>query len=139
VRRNWPRCESVSTGGWGEHRCELDMGHRGRHQAGAINWDRAPRKRYLVLPGYVTSANDGQRHWIGYDRLVRLYGVDPAECTSTRVDGEQLIELSPRYDGNYAVQRLCPDCDGYGWLPGGPSGTVCTGICEKCDASGVAP
>lgn len=37
-------------------------------------------KRYAVAPGWITSANDRQRHWIGFGALTWLYGVDPAEC-----------------------------------------------------------
>lgn len=37
-------------------------------------------KKYAVCPGYVRSENDGDRHYIGFSALVRLYGVDPTEC-----------------------------------------------------------
>lgn len=43
-------------------------------------------KKYAVAPGWITSANDGQRHWIGFGALTWLYGVNPAECV--KVDGE---------------------------------------------------
>lgn len=44
-------------------------------------------KKYAVAPGWVTSVNDGQRHWIGFGALTWLYGVNPAECIE--VKGEQ--------------------------------------------------
>lgn len=43
-------------------------------------------KKYAVVPGWITSVNDGQRHWIGFGALTWLYGVNPAECI--RVDDE---------------------------------------------------
>jgi hypothetical protein len=43
-------------------------------------------KKYAVVPGWVTSVNDGQRHWIGFGALTWLYGVNPAECV--KVDDE---------------------------------------------------
>jgi hypothetical protein len=54
--------------------------------------DPAPRtrgltgKKYAVVPGWITSVNDGQRHWIGFGALTWLYGVNPAECI--RIDDE---------------------------------------------------
>lgn len=43
-------------------------------------------KKYAVVPGWITSVNDGQRHWIGFGALTWLYGVSPAECI--KVDDE---------------------------------------------------
>lgn len=43
-------------------------------------------KKYAVVPGWITSVNDGQRHWIGFGALTWLYGVNPAECV--KVDDE---------------------------------------------------
>lgn len=43
-------------------------------------------KKYAVVPGWITSVSDGQRHWIGFGALTWLYGVNPAECI--RVDDE---------------------------------------------------
>lgn len=69
--------------------------------------------KYLVIPGHIPSKNDGQMHYVGYSTLVRLYRVDPDECTDCAPlllpDGGQyipakpLIELRPRYDGNYTL------------------------------------
>jgi len=72
-------------------------------------------KKYAVVPGWVTSVNDGQRHWIGFGALTWLYGVNPAECV--KVDNEHergwddelrahLIWLHPqRYYRNYESMR----------------------------------
>lgn len=61
------------------------------------------------MPGWVTSRTDGDQHYIGEGDLTRLYGVSPAECVSAErphelrgLDTEILIQLRPRYDGNYA-------------------------------------
>ena len=45
--------------------------------------------------------------------------------------------LASNWDRTF--RKTCDACNGYGWLPGGPEGTVCTGICEKCDATGCVP
>lgn len=68
-------------------------------------------KKYLVLPGFVTSRNDGDRHFIDARKLMMLYKVNPEECVIrpdiTRhehrawKEPEGLIHLYPRYDGNY--------------------------------------
>lgn len=41
-------------------------------------------KKYAVVPGWVRSVNDGQRHWIGFGALTWLYGVNPAECVEVK-------------------------------------------------------
>lgn len=68
-------------------------------------------KRYTVWPGYVRSASDGDRHYVGFLSLCRLYGVNPAECIN--VDGlrnvlgysreflDSLPQLRVRTDGDY--------------------------------------
>jgi hypothetical protein len=43
-------------------------------------------KKYAVVPGWITSVNDGQRHWIGFGALTWLYGVKPSECI--QIDNE---------------------------------------------------
>ena len=37
-------------------------------------------KWYAVHPGWVTSKNDGDRHYVGYEQLIRLYGLDRQRC-----------------------------------------------------------
>lgn len=61
-------------------------------------------KKYLVCPGYVTSRHDGDRHYIGAESLMHLYGVKQEECVVW--DGfsrwpEDLIPLRPRFRGDY--------------------------------------
>lgn len=66
-------------------------------------------KKYLICPGWVVSENDGQRHFINSNQLIRLYGVKPEECSiaasKSREIGfsKDLIRLRPRYDGNYKL------------------------------------
>ncbi len=73
-------------------------------------------KKYLLCPGPVTSKIDGDRHHISASDLARLYGVQMSECVvrsesliSTRGRGlnenNGLIELWPRYDGNYKLPK----------------------------------
>jgi hypothetical protein len=71
-------------------------------------------KKWLVVPDFVTSKTDGQRHFINGQKLMELYGVDPEECIvvahptlTNGYDLEKLLILSPRYDGNYTLpERL---------------------------------
>lgn len=66
---------------------------------------------YVLVPGYVTSKNDGDIHYINARRLRRLYGVDPAECIEapTGPGAERwepptdAVYLHPRYDGDYSL------------------------------------
>lgn len=66
-------------------------------------------KKYLVIPGPVCSKRDGDRHYIEADKLMRLYGVNPADCIIHRHDrpGERhdpsLIWLIPQYSGDYTL------------------------------------
>jgi hypothetical protein len=63
--------------------------------------------KYAVHPGYVTSKTDDDRHFIGAEQLMELYGVSPADCVvipwdhpaPARLDGR--IHLYPRYNGDY--------------------------------------
>lgn len=67
--------------------------------------------RYVLHPGYVISATDGDEHFIGAAQLMSLYRVPKSECiiddTSARLGGlgysSDLIHLYPRFDGNYAL------------------------------------
>lgn len=65
-------------------------------------------KKYLVIPGDVFSKNDGDRHYVNANDLVRLYRVNPQECVIYRPgpgvresDYDGLIRLEPRYHGDY--------------------------------------
>lgn len=63
--------------------------------------------RYVLHPGYVTSKNDGDRHFIGGPRLARLYGVDIRQCvfgdTPEYREQEGDVHLIPRISGNYTL------------------------------------
>ena len=67
------------------------------------------KKKYILHPGYVTSKNDGDRHFISAPELAKLYNVPLEECyapnTIGRLDAIEnwrgLIHLFPRYDGRY--------------------------------------
>lgn len=37
-------------------------------------------KKYMVYPGWIPSANDGDMHYISSQDLIRLYGVNRNEC-----------------------------------------------------------
>lgn len=66
-----------------------------------------PEPIYIVYPGYVVSRNDGDRHYVSFERLVQLYGVDPKLCirASHGPANPKLIPLQPRYDGQYVVPK----------------------------------
>lgn len=79
----------------------------------------ARRIKYVIEPGTVTSQRDGQEHYIGPQKLMFLYGVNPKECeiyepapwwpksfyemAAERHKG--LVWLAPRYDGNYSLPK----------------------------------
>jgi len=69
-------------------------------------------KKYLILPGMVTSNTDSDRHFITAHQLIRLYGVNPEECQVCHsvqdfyVFSEKLIVLRPRYDGDYSLSNV---------------------------------
>ena len=64
--------------------------------------------KYVVHPGYVVSRNDGDKHYITFIQLCRLYEVNPNECINAESqkqtvgrDLASLTHLHPRWDGNY--------------------------------------
>ncbi len=64
--------------------------------------------KYILFPGNITSKNDNQIHYISASMLIKLYKVNPKECiefsrTINEKEYQNLIELHPRYDGNYKV------------------------------------
>ena len=70
--------------------------------------EREPtRKKYVVHPGWITSKNDGDRHFVSSNALVRLYGVNPSECMikypTSAPAPEGMIHLYPDYSGEYLV------------------------------------
>lgn len=82
-------------------------------KAGDARWQRG-RIKFLVVPGMVTSKSDGDRHFIGARDLMRLYRVSPEECVVMSEEDVvrynpysseypmNLIQLLPRYDGDYS-------------------------------------
>ncbi len=68
--------------------------------------------RYVLFPGSVRSIFDGNTHYIGYERLIRLYKLNPCQCVNglsqwcRSEPGD--IRLGPRSDGNYSL----PDSKG---------------------------
>lgn len=75
---------------------------------------RIPKTMWAIHPGEVR-ARDGDRHFISYEQLIRLYGVHPTMCVKAR-DGwdraynpefrQQFVHLYPRQDGKYQVNGL---------------------------------
>ena len=66
-------------------------------------------KRYLVVPGNVVSKQDGQRHFVGFFELIKLYGVNIDDCRCAKNESDMPVEgqivLAPRYDGNYTLPK----------------------------------
>ena len=69
-----------------------------------------PRVRYVLHPGYVTSATDGQKHFVGGQRLAALYGVDIRDRWAVVFGDEPSyrelpgdVHLRPRHDRNYGL------------------------------------
>ena len=69
----------------------------------------SPPVRYVLHPGYVTSASDGQEHFIDGPRLARLHGLNILNRNVVFGDKPGLrdlpgdIHLRPRFDGDYSV------------------------------------
>jgi hypothetical protein len=78
--------------------------------------------RLMILPGHVTSANDGQRHFIGPSQLAHLYGVNYKDCEVYHRAGNQNLRatlsdlrltmhhtipvlLTPRENGDYSLEK----------------------------------
>lgn len=64
-------------------------------------------KKYCLHPGHVTSKEDGDRHYIGYDKLIQLWAVDPKECGLYRtISATHMGEmcLRPSYSGRYKIK-----------------------------------
>ena len=106
-------------------------------EPGTLDWllvrrDREPPKavvycprylgpeRFVLHPGYVTSKNDGQDHWISGDRLAGLHGVNRRDCITVKADSPayrkeryaHMVHLYPRYDGcypNYGESLAIPE------------------------------
>lgn len=66
--------------------------------------------KYLICPGYVYSANDGEHHFLSFRKLCTLYQVNPNFCLDyTKAnhrhgqDLTKLIWLTPKYNGDYTL------------------------------------
>lgn len=65
--------------------------------------------RYVLYPGYVTSMNDGDRHFIGGPRLARLYGLNIRDPNVVFGDVPEYrkqegdIHLYPQEEGDYTL------------------------------------
>lgn len=77
-------------------------------------------KQYLLCPGTVRSATDGQRHYIPAEELARLYNVPMNRCVVLpdrdtpweildrmryldKLSKGELLKLVPRANGNYVL------------------------------------
>jgi hypothetical protein len=63
--------------------------------------------KYVLHPQWITSKNDGQRHFIGPKQLASLYRIPIAECIVAgdfSSEKENLIHLYPSYEGDYDIQ-----------------------------------
>ena len=69
-------------------------------------------KKYICIGGEIISKTDSQFHYISPYRLAKLYNVNPQECYFADnensiilrgLDMDKLIELRPRYDGDYKI------------------------------------
>lgn len=69
--------------------------------------------KYVLVPGDITSAADGQRHHISARQLQLLYGVHPETCIVWPEDTRgydlkwlhSLIKLIPKYNGDYTLPK----------------------------------
>ena len=81
------------------------------------------RKQYAIHPGIIHSSNDGDEHYIPFERLRMLWGVPRGRCilwddkryeTFAGRRWKDYIHLTPRYDGNYVLDDLGFPPDGFG-------------------------
>lgn len=68
------------------------------------------KKKYLIIPGWIKSAADGEMHFIRAGQLAELYRVDLNDChiihneaSARGIRYEDYILLRPRFDGNYLL------------------------------------
>ena len=77
-----------------------------------------PPVRYVLHPGHVLSATDGQTHFINGARLAVLYGLNLRDYQRAVFAGERGyrelpgdVHLYPRRDGNYTLPHAAPVLD----------------------------
>jgi hypothetical protein len=65
--------------------------------------------RHLVYPGFIISRQDGDKHYIGFLQLCRLYRIDPHTAIDVRTQVVSILpqpddkHYHPRYDGKYPL------------------------------------
>ncbi len=66
------------------------------------------KRQYMLHPGFVISANDGDKHFIGAVQLQNLYGVAANRCVVAEpgLEWESFVHLWPRRDGDYSLHAL---------------------------------
>jgi hypothetical protein len=71
------------------------------------------RPRYVLCPGWITSRNDGDRHYISAAKLARYYGVNLRDCLIELPKQRshpgfytRMVFLEPRLDGDYRLPPL---------------------------------
>jgi hypothetical protein len=74
---------------------------------------------YVLCPGWITSINDMDTHYISAPKLARLYGLRFSGClvlTKTNyrsfLDVGKYIFLHPKKDGDYTI-RAFTEIEGY--------------------------
>jgi|688.fasta_scaffold701676_2 hypothetical protein len=71
------------------------------------------RPRYVLCPGWITSRNDGDRHYISAAKLAKCYDVNLRDCL-IQLPKQKLypefytgmVFLEPRLDGDYRLPPL---------------------------------
>lgn len=72
-------------------------------------------KHYVLVPGYVFSATDDDRHYITWQQLQKLYGLQRGQFSVKRgsgrqpyydpplPEGKEVVRLTPRFNGDYSL------------------------------------
>jgi hypothetical protein len=79
---------------------------------GGADMTTLDEKKYAIHPGYVTSKNDGEQHFISYGQLINLYGLKEKDCivwdleipeTWRGRNHKDYVHLYPKYNGRYIL------------------------------------
>jgi hypothetical protein len=89
----------------------MDDHRKNRFPVVTVHDEFGPWPLYVLHPGHLISANDGQWHYFSARKLADLYGVDMRECVTAGslsvTFPESLLaamtHLRPRSDGNYTL------------------------------------
>ena len=68
-----------------------------------MDWIIMIGKKYAIHPGYVVSKFDGDEHYITFDQLIKLYGLDRKQCFRWDERQGDSIHLYPKYSGEYKM------------------------------------